>query len=199
MVAYCQTHDRYYTVYPPGHVPYGRVAIGPKPDAGEGGLAAWRGTLFEAVVCEAWLRDYVYSGGTSWQTHRRRLVRCGDLVGLRGDERVGESIAAMLDVPLHVHAAARLEFQRGGVSSQRSALRSVLESVEVSPRLWRVLTRAGHVAGLWGGMWEWGRVGPLLPPFPTPEVGRRVASAEAPKETRELTKCFPCEGSLQEM
>lgn len=199
MVAYCRTHDRYFTVYPPGHVPYGRVAIGPEPETGEGGLAAWRRTLFEAVVGEAWLHDYVYSGGPSWQTHRRRLVRCGDLVGLRGDERVGESIAAMLDVPLHMHAAARLEFQRGDVSSQRSALRSVLESVEISPRLWRVLSRAGHAAGRWGGAWEWSRGGPLLPPFPTPEAGRRAASAEALKETREMTKSFLGEGSLQQM
>jgi hypothetical protein len=199
MVVYCRTHDRYFTVYPPGHVPYGRVAIGPEPGTGAGGHSAWRGTLFEAAVGEGWLRDYVYSGGTSWQTHRRRLVRCGVLLGLHGDGGVGESIAAMLDVPLHVHAAARRVFQRGDVSSQRTALRSALETVTVSPRLWRALTRAGHAAGLWGGGWEWARGGPLLSPFPAPEAEHSRASAEAPRSTRELTRSLPGEGPLQQM
>jgi hypothetical protein len=185
MVVRCQTHDRHFTVYPSRHVPYGRVAIGPSAEAVADGLKAWLGTLFEATVSESWQRDYAYTGNDCWQTHRRRLLRCGALVGLRGDVILGESIAALLDVPLHVHATARQQFQRGDIRSQRSALGSVLATLESSPRLWRILTRAGRVAGLWGDMWEWSRGGPLLSPFPVPEVDHRRASAEAPKETRD--------------
>ena len=49
----CRTHTRYFTVYPAGHVPYGRVRMAPVDPGGhalevvEGEAAAsWRGTLF---------------------------------------------------------------------------------------------------------------------------------------------------------
>ena len=199
MVVHCQTHDRHFTVYPTRHVPYGRVAIGPAAETAADGLNAWLGTLFESAISESWQQDYSYTGNTCWQTNRRRLLQCGDLLGLRGDVILGESIAALLDVPLHAHATARRQFQRGDIRSQRSALISVLATLEVTARLWRRLAQAGRVSGLWGDMWEWSRGGPLLPPFPTPESKRRKASVEAPKETRDLAKRLPGEGSLQQM
>ncbi len=49
----CQTHKRYFTVYPVGHVPYGRVRMAPVEPGGypagveeDGAAAPWRGTLF---------------------------------------------------------------------------------------------------------------------------------------------------------
>lgn len=52
-VLHCGTHTRYFTVYPVGHVPYGRVRMAPVDPGGdtlegvEGEAAAsWRGTLF---------------------------------------------------------------------------------------------------------------------------------------------------------
>jgi hypothetical protein len=52
-VLHCAAHKRYFTVYPVGHVPYGRVRMAPVEPGGyasevvEGEPAAsWRGTLF---------------------------------------------------------------------------------------------------------------------------------------------------------
>jgi len=54
-VLHCHTHRRYFTVYPLGHVPYGRVRMGPVDpggyplevdDGGAGASSGWRATLF---------------------------------------------------------------------------------------------------------------------------------------------------------
>ena len=50
-ILYCSTHKVYFTVYPPGHVPYGRQAVAPVDERGrvaapEQEAAPWRATLF---------------------------------------------------------------------------------------------------------------------------------------------------------
>ena len=49
----CGSHKRYFTVYPLGHVPYGRVSMAPVGPGGQAfevvegePAASWRGTLF---------------------------------------------------------------------------------------------------------------------------------------------------------
>ena len=54
-ILYCATHRRYFTVYPPGHVPYGRVAVAPVDERGqiaapEQEAACWQATLFRCRV-----------------------------------------------------------------------------------------------------------------------------------------------------
>ncbi len=48
LVMYCHDHEKHFTVYPPGHVPYGRVAVAPVDVGGFGirGEGAWHETLF---------------------------------------------------------------------------------------------------------------------------------------------------------
>ncbi len=50
-ILYCATHGRHFTVYPPGHVPYGREAVAPVDEGGriatpEQEAACWQATLF---------------------------------------------------------------------------------------------------------------------------------------------------------
>ena len=54
-ILHCATHGRYFTVYPPGHVPYGRQAVAPVNERGqiaapEQEAAWWRSTLFRGGV-----------------------------------------------------------------------------------------------------------------------------------------------------
>ena len=164
MVAYCKTHDRYYTVYPPAWAPYVREPIVPEEQGGAG-LVSWESTVFASAVDDRWLKSYEHDGKTSWHTHRRRLVRCGELLGLSGTFAVGEEVAAILVVPLHVHVAARKQFARGDLHSQRRAVRRVLDSISVTARLWRQMVRAEYAAGVWGSPWWWECNGVLEPLF----------------------------------
>jgi hypothetical protein len=48
---HCELHGVYFTVYPPGYVPYARQAVAPVDERGQvvapaEGAAAWRPTLF---------------------------------------------------------------------------------------------------------------------------------------------------------
>ncbi len=50
-IFHCVTHRRYFTVYPPGHVPYGRQAMAPVDERGrvaapDQEAACWQATLF---------------------------------------------------------------------------------------------------------------------------------------------------------
>ncbi len=47
-VLLCRTHGRSFTVYPPGHVPYGRIAVAPVDALGfpVGGQGGWEASLF---------------------------------------------------------------------------------------------------------------------------------------------------------
>lgn len=54
----CATHGCYFTVYPPGHVPYGRQAVAPVDERGQAApeqeAACWQATLFRCGVgCSA--------------------------------------------------------------------------------------------------------------------------------------------------
>ena len=154
MVVYCKTHGRYFTVYPPGWAPCQRAPVAPQGSAGDG-PEAWTETLFESAVSDRWLGHYEFDGKTNWRTHRRRLVRYGELLGLSKSFALGEEVAALLELPLHVHVAARKQFARGNLHWQRRAVCRVLETIPVTARLWRQMVRAGCAAGAWGTPWYW--------------------------------------------
>jgi len=179
MIVYCKTHNRYFTVYPPGWAPYERSRVVPGADAASG-VDTWEGTVFHSAVSDSWLSRYKCDGKTNWHTHRRRLLHGGKLLGLTGDTGVAEEASALLEAPLAVHLAARQQFACGNLSSQRQAVRSVLESVDVTPRLWRQMVRAGFVAGVWGRPWYCGASGALESLFHSPE--RALVSSVAVEE-----------------
>ena len=179
MIVYCKTHNRYFTVYPLGWAPYERTRMTPDPDAGDG-VEAWEETLFHSAVSDSWLGRYKYDGKTNWRTHRRRLLHAGKLLGLTGDAGVAEEVSALLEVPLAVHLAARQQFACGDLSSQRHAVRSVVESLAVTTRLWRQMVRAGCAAGVWGRPWYRRPDGALEVLFHSPEQGV-VSSVAAEK------------------
>ena len=164
MVVYCKTHGTYFTIYPPGYVPYGRIAVTPVNDE-----KTWSGTIFGSAMDETWRSAYRYTGGMCWQSHRRCVEKCGHLLGLSGEFTVCENAAAILDVPLHVQVSARTRFAAAGLDGQVDAVRSVLTAITVSPRLWRQMMRLGWETGVGGRAWEWSADERLVPLFPIPE------------------------------
>jgi len=106
----CATHGRAWTLYPPGHVPYGRVAVAAVAPSGGSvtrvdGTPSLAGTLHEAAEDAARGVRWPESSGECPATRRtqgRRLRRVAALLGLLADTRTQERIAHALSSPLLV-------------------------------------------------------------------------------------------------
>jgi hypothetical protein len=151
VVVQCRAHGRFFTIYPPGFVPYARQAL-PTTASEVETAPALRAIRDAADDDTARWPDYGDEERPGWATTQwRHLQRLGTWLGLRGTELLGQQVAAALDLPLHVHAAARQDYQAGGYQRQGRAILRVLRAVGRRVRdLWPRLLRAGHVAGLIG-------------------------------------------------
>lgn len=158
-VVRCRTHDLSFTLYPPGHVPYGREPVAPVSPDGEptgNGPDRFAGTIFGAALDAArgrlWPRESGGSDDPVWPTMCRRLADAelwlGIAPGLSDRER--EERAADLDVdllPLREAAAIRAA---SGYRSRGAAVVKILEELPPGRPLLDRFLRAGHGAGLLG-------------------------------------------------
>jgi hypothetical protein len=168
----CSTHGRGFTLYPCGHVPYGREAVAPvgldgvalkvpssDPPSTDEACAPWRQTryaaVFDAALGKAWSRG---GPGPYLKLQLQRLEELAALLGLAPapPAALGEQLALLLDVPrLRLlddtgRLAAAVDFEaRGAVlvdTLQRASTgRCILE---------RVLA-CGALAGLWCPVHLW--------------------------------------------
>lgn len=179
-VARCGPHSRAFTLYPPGHVPYGRIAVAPmSPDGalvqdapsgertpGEAPVAqpSFADTVFGAAIDAAagwaWPRKPP-ADPAHWRTQRRRLVQGARLVGIApttADDEVHprEQMARYLGVPtlLLIEQARRWDEARG-YRARGAAIVAVLAEMEASRRLSDRLMGAGALEGLWGQPSRW--------------------------------------------
>jgi hypothetical protein len=161
VVAKCDFHAGFFTLYPVGFEPYGRKKVAPQRGRGEG----WRQTIFVAAVAAAagepaWPREF--DGGPGWWTQRRHIERAAMRLGLMSPIREAESIAETLGVGVMVHGQARGEYAlAAGFRSRARATVRVLDAMPADGVLERVLG-AGHLAG---GLapWIWTRRGYITP------------------------------------
>ena len=179
-VARCRLHRRAFTLYPPGHVPYGRVAIAPvsadgalltdapssEPTAEEPPIAqpSFLDTVFgaaiDATAGRAWPREHP-ARPAHWRTQGRRLLQGARLVGIapttaHDEVRHREQMARRLGVPtlLLVEQARRWNEARG-YRQRGAAIALVLAELEASRRVSDRLLSAGTLAGLWGRPSRW--------------------------------------------
>ena len=166
-VLLCKTHGRSFTVYPPGHFPYGRYAVINTSPFGDTSFikgkdtpqrcdCLFEGTLFQAGLDAAQRRAWPREGdGVSdqlWSTQVRTLSDLTRLLGvdtsLQDCER--ESIAASLDLDLlFLNDCGRLIETNPGYHSRGVAIKTVLERVIHKPCILDRLLLSGHMAGLW--------------------------------------------------
>jgi hypothetical protein len=167
----CQAHGVGFTLYPFGHVPYGRRSIAPvAPDGtdlreeGEG-VGAYSGTVFAAAVDAsrggAWPRESDGLAEHCWPSMCRRLSTALPWLGLTpepGDKvekeivrKEREERAADLDVDLlPLQEGARAIEVAPGYRSRGTAVVRVLVELPTGRPLLERLLRAGHAAGLFG-------------------------------------------------
>ena len=169
MVARCAVHDVAFTVYPPGHFPYGRRALAPCTTDGKeptGSDREWADTVFagaiDAALHQPWRREARGGSDFWWSTQGRLLGLALGLTGTHPDlaDELRHRIAETLRVPALVlrEQAARIGAQPGYVARGEAAL-AVLE--RLTGQVVRRLLVVGHLVGLWGRPLWW--VGGLRP------------------------------------
>ena len=162
-VVRCRTHGVTFTLYPPGHVPYGRKAIGSDvPTVGMAGAKAFVGTLFDASLDASqgspWPR--VCPGGSTqwWGTQRQYLSIAMHLCGVAPDmsTTLREILAAALQTEtlLLLDGSAAITAQPG-YQSRGQAVRTVLEQLPSGPCAIERLSVSGHLIGFWGAPYVW--------------------------------------------
>ena len=175
LVAQCLTHEVAFTVYPLGHVPYGRVAVVPVDRQGElvrvdsrasaPGSAAWESTIMGAAQHAAQKRAWPRSGAEStecggcWRSQGRRIEVAAKILGLRGSQP--SSLVGLLGVSALGHREATALFgAASGYRSRGAAVCILLAELEVAScsQLDLILT-AGFLAEQWGMPWRCGQGG----------------------------------------
>jgi len=182
VVLRCRTHEHGFTVYPAGHVPYGRKAVAPVTEDGSllhqardeeaastSPLLAWEQTLFVAALDAArgvawprevwpWSEPAAPGSAVRWGTQLRWMRRGEALLGLTAgiDLSAQEQLAWQLDIPcLALIAASQTLAQDRGYRSLGTAISRLLDQLPPRPRLVDDLVAAGYLAGLWGRPSQW--------------------------------------------
>jgi len=196
----CRTHGIGFTVYPPGHVPYGRVALAPVAPDGHALITAHSGadrfenTLFAAALDAADHQAWPQAAEDGHiipriPTQMRRLVRACRLLGvdptLEADSR--ECLGSILGVPgQHLHDGAVRIQQQPGYHSRGEAVVGVLDGLQgTGISLFDRLVACGAQAGLWPALQRWDPAsGRLQCPF-----AERIARAPpAPRGVHEIVR-----------
>lgn len=171
LVLKCCTHGVAFTLYPPGHVPYGRCAVVPVDPEGrpmrrveDGSPAAglaWDATIARAALDaargEPWPRskgDWTGAVG-SWRTQGRYLGQLAEILGLVGAQ--DSPLVGPLGVSALGHREATTAYLGAtGYQERGRALCMIVEEL-ASARcdLLEMILAAGWAAGRWGQVRRW--------------------------------------------
>lgn len=174
-VVRCQTHGRGFTLYPHGHVPYGRRAIASMAPDGSplhetaaapahSRPSEFANTYFDAALDaaegRAWPREPQAGGNDRWWgVQGRHLDRSTLWLGVdpTSTSRHTETIATALSVETLVLKDLKQDLLRHpGYRARGRAVRSVLEAlIKIPVGVADRLDAAGFAAGLWGPPFRW--------------------------------------------
>lgn len=169
LVVKCETHGVAFTLYPPGYVPYGRVAVAavdsegqPLRQADESVLIpefAWEQTLFCAAVDGAkriaWPRSGANSSLGTWRSQGRYIAQTAELLGLT------QTHEARLVGPLGVsefgqRQAVAAYGRASGYETRSLAICTLVDELQlVQCDVLDMILSAGFAAGRWGRPHRW--------------------------------------------
>jgi len=171
VVARCHKHERYFTLYPRGYVPYARQPIVDVEDNDEPAFRAARDAADDDTL--AWRRRRRGAGGAPcWRTQCRHIRRVALMLGISASEATAEACQQALDVSLSSYREAYMQFHAGGYRERGRAVVRVLDEIDERPRqrLRRILW-SSYIAGVYGRAWRC-KGGKLSPLFPAREASR---------------------------
>lgn len=166
----CSAHPRgRYTLYPPGHFPYGRQTVVPysatgvlSVDTGTGHLP-WAATFFAAAVDaaggERWSSQSPWDDARRRRTQGRRLDFAARLVGV--DPELETSARERVATCLGVATMTLLSGARGWARSwtrRGEAVLAVLGALPLEASLLDRVLAAGALAGVWLAPRRWDAV-----------------------------------------
>lgn len=170
-VMQCRTHHRAFTLYPLGHVPYGRLAVAPvtldgqvllatesEPAAGER-RAAWRATQLGAAFAASDDPTVKLTDQRWWATQpAERLAQSAALLGIHPGLSVpdADAIAFRLEIPRLVLRQAADDYAHArGRAARGRVLVGVLDQLGADACLLDRILAAGACAGCWGTVTRW--------------------------------------------
>ncbi len=173
-VVQCRTHRRAFTLYPLGHVPYGRLAVAPvtldgqvlfsresELAAGDRRSPAWRATQLGAAFAAIDDPTVKLTDRRWWATETpERLAQSAALLGVHPGLPVpdADAIAFRLEVPrLVLRQAADDYVQARGRAARGQVLIGVLDQLGADACLLDRILAAGVCAGCWGPGTRWDR------------------------------------------
>ena len=165
----CSTHKLGFTVYPPGHVPYGRQRIAPVALDGSPTQERaeprqqFEGTIFDAALDAArnrlWLSESEQGSLTPrFPTQLRHLSQSAFLLGLSPDlkQTQREEIGQILSIPGQIlHDTVKHICEDRSCSALGKSIRAILGLLPKTSSLFERLAEAGSVAGLWRCVQLW--------------------------------------------
>jgi hypothetical protein len=170
-VLQCRTHGRAFTLYPLGHLPYGRLAIAPvgldgallrstdgEPQVDGKRPPAWSTTLFGSAFAAIHAPTIKITDPRWWATEApERLAQGAAILGVHPalSVQAADAIAFRLEIPrLVLRQAAGAYEQARGRAARGRVLVGVLGELGDACLLDRVLA-AGACAGCWGTVTRW--------------------------------------------
>jgi hypothetical protein len=172
LVVWCRTHRRGCTLYPLGHVPYGRWAIAPvgfdghplfstesEPAPGGQRPLAWRATRFGAAFAAREAPPVKLTDRRWWATQApERLAQSAVLLGVHPElaEPAADAIAFRLEIPrLVLRQATDAYASARGRAARGQVLVGVLDQLRADACLLDRVLAAGACAGCWGTVTRW--------------------------------------------
>jgi len=172
VIVQCLTHNVSFTIYPPGHVPYGREPLvdialdGFQIDAElekDDTSNSFAGTLFDAALMASQGCFYPKEGPYDlpticYDTQLNHIKKSALLLGIAKDHQVShnEHIAEILNIPRQFQIGQSSHILRTPWNSINSgqAIRQVLENV---PRdcIFERLVSCGFMCGIWPPLYIW--------------------------------------------
>ena len=171
-VVQCQTHGRACTLYPLGHVPYGRLPVAPvapdgqvlfsaEPEAGAASAQppAWRITQFAAAFTAVETAPVKLTDPRWWATPApARLTQSALLLGVHPTLAVADAdaLAFRLAIPGLVLRQARADYAAAcGPAGRGQILVDLLRELAPAPCVLDRVLEAGAYAGCWGPVTRW--------------------------------------------
>lgn len=172
VIVRCLTHQVCFTIYPPGHIPYGREPLvdialdGFQIEAEsetEDAIDSFAGTLFEGALMAAQGVFYPKEGPydlpmNCYDTQLNHIKKSALLLGIAGADQVlhHEHIAESLNIPrqFQIGQFSHIPGQPWNSIKSGQAIRQVLEIVS-RDCLFERLVSCGFMCGIWPPLYIW--------------------------------------------